>query len=65
MPNLNDIANQISRDEGGAYRVRGAPQVKEIMRLLGERWRDMSFLNAMKEFMAIRSRAGRSGEEDK
>ena len=60
MKNLNDIASQVATEEGGKKSAGGVAQVTEILGVLGRRWRSMTLWEAMREFMAIRSRAGKA-----
>ena len=59
MVDLRDLINETAREEGGKRSAGGSAQVGEIVGVLGRRWRSMTLWQAMNEFMAIRSRAGK------
>lgn len=59
MKNLNDIASQVATEEGGKRSTGGVAQITEIMGVLGRRWRGMSWWESLREFRAIRNRAGK------
>jgi len=59
--NLNELASDIARQEGLASGV-GVGQVKEILALLGIRWRNMPLEDAMIEINCLISRGGKLSE---
>lgn len=61
--NLNDLAVELAREEKGDKQVSIA-QIKEILGILGRRWRSLSFAERSEEFWAIYERAGTSIKVD-
>ncbi len=59
--NLNELAADISRQEGLARGV-GVAQVKEVLALLGIRWRNMPLEDAMIEINCLVTRGGKLSE---
>lgn len=57
--NLNDVAAQIAAEEGLLESVSIA-QVKELLGILGRRWRTVSPAQAFDEYAAIIDRAGKT-----
>ena len=57
--NIKNLIDDVAREEGGKRSAGGSAQVGEIVGVLGRRWRGMTLWQAMSEFMAIRSRAGK------
>jgi hypothetical protein len=55
--NLNDLARDLTLVEGKDNSV-GIADVKEILAVLGDRWRSMPEEQALEEFRAIIERAG-------
>lgn len=55
--NLNDLASDIATAEGLEQSV-GVAQVKEILGILGERWRGMHDVDVIAEVRCITARAG-------
>lgn len=55
--NLNTLAEEVTSAEGLKDPVSIA-QVKEIIGVFGDRWRNMPLEEAEHEFLSIRSRAG-------
>jgi len=55
--NLNTLANEIAAEEGLLESVSVA-QVKEILGILGRRWRGMDTVESDLEYRAIIDRAG-------
>lgn len=60
--NLNELAADISRQEGLGQ---GIGQVKEVLALLGIRWRNMSLEDAMIEINCLITRGGKLSEHKK
>lgn len=58
VTNLNILANELTYVEGLAEDLSVA-QIKEILAILGIRWRTMSEHEAFKEFQAILNKAGK------
>ena len=56
--NLNILANELTYVEGLAEEL-SVGQIKEILAILGIRWRSMSEDEAFKEFQAILKKAGK------
>ena len=56
--NLRELASDIARTEGLSQSSGGAPQVQEILGIMGERWRQMKWRDVWKEVRCIRERAG-------
>lgn len=61
MENLNKIAVDITRREGKLQNMTIA-QVKEIIAVIGMRWREMPFGDVLREVAAIYEKAGMSNE---
>lgn len=57
MANLNTIAEEVTAAEGLKTSV-SIGQVKEIIGIMGDRWRNMPIDKAQAEFAAIITRAG-------
>lgn len=57
--NLRTLASEVATEEGRKKSAGGVAQVTEVLGVLGRRWRGMYLWQAMAEFMAIRSRAGK------
>lgn len=55
--NLNDLARDLTLMEGKEKSL-NIGDTKELLAVLGERWRGMSVDAALLEFAAIRDRAG-------
>lgn len=55
--NLNEIMRELAKKEG-LTQNQPVAQVKEVIALLGLRWREMSDEQAQAEFEAIKNRAG-------
>ena len=62
--NLNQLATEIAIQEGLSFGV-GVAQVKEILALLGIRWRNMPLEDAMVEINCLISRGGKLSEHKK
>lgn len=58
VTNLNILANELTYVEGLAEEL-SVGQIKEILAILGIRWRSMSEDEAFKEFQAILKKAGK------
>jgi len=60
MSDLRVLIRDVAIEEGGQRSAGGTAQVGEIIGILGRRWRGVPLWQAMKEFLAIRSRAGKT-----
>jgi len=61
---LRNLITDVAREEGGERSAGGTAQVGEIVGIMGRRWRAMPLWRAMQEFMAVRSRAGKTTGDD-
>jgi hypothetical protein len=62
--NLNELAKYITTEEGLNEQV-DITQVKEILGILGRRWRNLSEEQFLEEVNLIKSNAGKSREKEK
>lgn len=62
--NLNELAKYIAVKEGLNEQV-DITQIKEILGILGRRWRSLSEEQFLEEVNLIKSNAGKSREEEK
>jgi hypothetical protein len=56
--NLNELARVLTLEEGGK-RSATIAQTKELLGVLGRRWRRIGWIGALKDVVAIMTRAGR------
>lgn len=61
--NLNELAKEITLLEGKSESINIA-QVKEMIAILGNRWRAMEMNEVIEEVNAIRDRAGTKATND-